>query len=427
MLAAMLHSVLHLLLALAGPASAQAPIATDGLGLVPPATDPVTGLPRPDIEPLPRPLPGHTCPVDAPWPGETWPDATTQAAASAPQAVAALDALLFPPETDWADPERKGVRTDGIVVVHHGRIVYERYAHGYDAAMPHLAWSVSKTFTNALTGIAVHQGRLSLDDGICTQVPAANPDACQVTVQDLLEFASGFDWKETYEHDPPTSSSVLAMLYGEGQADMAAFVAGHPLRDPPGSTYMYSSGDTNLLSAVVGRVLAPVHGEHYPWTLLFEPLGITSATWERDGAGTYVGSSYLYATPRDMARFGALWLYDGCWQGKRILPEGWVAASTRVSAPFRARPLEWTPGEAVQGRQVWLNQAVPEQGAPGLPWPDVPDDAYAAQGHWKQQIVVVPSWDLVVVRTGDDRDGSFDRNAVLAAAGALAAALQEAP
>lgn len=334
--------------------------------------------------------------------------------------ASALEAYLFAPELDWADTQRRGVRTDGILVIHHGAIVYEHYAHGYTPQMPHLAWSVSKTFTNALTGIAVGQGLLELDDSICGEEGPAYPaPSCAIRVQDLLEFSSGLDWLEAYEGQSPTASSVLAMLYGEGQPDMAAFVAGHPLRDPPGTTFQYSSGDSNLLSAVVGRALAPVHGEQYPWTLLFDRLGMSSVTWERDGAGTYVGSSYLYASPRDMGRFGLLWLQDGCWEGQRILPEGWVAASTTISPGMRARPLDWTAPELVQGRQVWLNQALPEQGMAGRPWPRVPADAYTALGHWKQLITVVPSWDLVVVRTGDDRDGSFSADEMLARVGAM--------
>ncbi|MEQ1567608.1 MAG: serine hydrolase, partial [Myxococcota bacterium] len=332
-----------------------------------------------------------------------------------PEARDALEAYLFPPEVDRADPERPGVRTDGFVVVHHGAVIYERYADGYDASARHLAWSVTKTFTNALTGIAVRDGLLSLDDSICAHLSGVPEASCAVRVRDLLEFASGWDWHETYEGGGLRTSSVLAMLYGEGQPDMATFVAGHPLRDPPGATWMYSSGDTNVLSAVVGRALRPTYGERFPWRALLDPIGAGGAVWERDGAGTYVGSSYLWATPRDLARFGLLWLDDGCWGGARVLPEGWVAASTAVNEPIRRRALARDPGD-VQGRQVWLNQRLPEQGQDTLPWPDVPEGSYAAQGHWGQFVAVIPAHDLVVVRTADDRDGTFDRNRALALA-----------
>lgn len=363
----------------------------------------------------PDPTAQTACPVDAASPGADWPVAAQAPPAAAPpsQALAELERYLFPADLDWADKDKRGVRTDGVVIVHRGQIVYERYAHGYDATRPHLAWSVSKTFTSSLVGIAVQQGRLSLDASVCTVLADVPQHACVITVADLLAFSSGLDWKETYEHDPPTSSSVLAMLYGEGQSDMARFVLGHPLRDRPGESFQYSSGDSNVLSAIAGAALAPAHGERFPWTALFEPLQMQGVTFERDGAGTYVGSSYLYATPRDMARLGQLWLDDGCWGGQRLLPPGWVAWSTQVTPGMKAKPLEWTVGDAVQGRQVWLNQPLPEQGAPDLPWPAAPPDTFAAMGHWKQSITVIPSRDLVIVRTGDDRDGAWSHNVFL--------------
>jgi CubicO group peptidase (beta-lactamase class C family) len=329
----------------------------------------------------------------------------------------ALDAYLFP-GVDWNDEERRGIRTDGVVIVRHGRIVYERYDHGYTATTRHIAWSVTKTLVNTLTGMAVKDGLVTLEQSVCATVPGLPDASCAVTVQHLLEFASGFEWRETYEGHPPTTSSVLAMLYGDGQPDMARFVGSLPLRDPPGTTYMYSSGDTMLLTAAVSAPLARAHGRDFARTLLFEPLGMSSAVLERDGAGTYVGASYLYATPRDLARFGMLWLGDGCWNGRRLLPESWVRDSVRPSAPFLQRPLEWRPGEPVQGRQVWSNVSTP--GVDELPWPSAPPDTFAALGHWAQGVYVIPSEDLVIVRTGDDRDHTFSNDRLLGHALAFA-------
>src|SRR5688572_29987311 len=107
-------------------------------------------------------------------PAETW----AVAAPAPPEAVAALEAYAFPADLDRADPDRKGVRTDGLVVVHQGRIVYERYAAGYDADRPHLAWSATKTFTNALTGIAVRDGLVALDDSICDHLEGVRAESC---------------------------------------------------------------------------------------------------------------------------------------------------------------------------------------------------------------------------------------------------------
>ncbi|MEQ1500923.1 MAG: serine hydrolase [Myxococcota bacterium] len=350
-----------------------------------------------------------TCPIGV-WPGVDW-----HLAAEVPAAdrMAALDAAAFP-DVDRADPDRRGIRTDGLVVVHRGALVYERYAAGWTGLRRHLAWSATKSVTNALTGIAVRDGLLSVDASICTAgFSAAIAPSCAVTVDDLLTFSSGWDWHETYEGASPTSSSVLAMLYGEGRGDMAAFVTGHPLRAEPGATWMYSSGDTVVLSAVVGHALAPAFGDRWPWVVLFDPLGMDPVL-ERDGVGTYVGSSYLWATPRDLARFGLLLLRDGCWDGQRLLPEGWVAWSTTPSDAMRGVTIGRDPGD-VQGRQFWLNRPVPEAGQVDLPWPSVPEGAFAARGHWGQSVTVIPSLDLVVVRTADDRE-PVDLDPILAAA-----------
>jgi len=354
----------------------------------------------------------------ATFPGESWAVHPAAAEVADSDAADALAAFLFPPDLDWGDKERRGTRTDGVVVIYQGQLLWERYDHGYDADTRHLAWSATKSFTNALAGVAVRDGLLSVDDGICDHLDGLPEASCAVTVGDLLSFGSGFDWLETYEGYSPRASSVLAMLYGEGHADMARFTASHPLRDAPGTTYMYSSGDTNVVAAVLGEVLSPRYGERYPWPALLDPIGM-QATWERDAAGTFVGSSYLYATPRHLARFGQLLLHDGCWDGQRILPEGWVDWSTEVNEGIQTKALHRGPGD-VQGRQFWLNRPVPEAGQDEPPWPNVPEDLFAARGHWKQSINVYPSHDLVVVRTGDDRDGAFSYDTFLSLALALA-------
>ncbi len=347
------------------------------------------------------------CPTRSTWPTQDWQSTAAATALARPDAVAALETFAF--TLQGTDAQRLGPRTDGLVVIHNGSIVYERYARGFTGAMPHLSWSVSKSVVNALVGIGVARGALSLGDSICKYVTPHNPAACAITVQNLLEFSSGFAWDELYENESNQASSVLAMLYGEGHKDMVSFVSGHALRAAPGTTYDYSSGDATLLAGVIQAALAPSLGEDFPWTQLFTPIGMTSAVWERDHRGVLVGASYLYATPRDLAKFGFLFLNDGCWDGQRLLPEGWVQSSTQVSQPYLTKPLETAVGD-VQGRQWWLNQPVPSLNI-ATPWPDVPTDAYAAEGHWGQLVAVIPSLDLVVVRTADDRDpalGSAD-------------------
>jgi len=328
-------------------------------------------------------------------------------------AADALEAHLFPASVDRDRKERLGTRTEGVVVVHRGEVVFERYAPGWDADKRHLAWSASKTVTAALVGHAVQLGVLDVTDSICDHYEPANTDQCAITVQDLLEQTSGIAWRETYEGVSPTASSVLAMLYGEGHADMAAFVASQPMAQPPNTQWYYSSGNSNLLSAVVGAVLVPQHGERYPWPALFTPLGMTP-TFERDAAGTFIGSSYLWATPRDLARFGQFLLQDGCWSDADLLPEGFV---TRLSTPNRVSAASDDPEMPSYGWQTWLN--APANDAAESRWPSAPASTFAAMGHWGQSVTVVPEHDLVVVRVADDRDRTYDHDTTLALAMAL--------
>ena len=325
------------------------------------------------------------------------------------QAKEALEAWAFPSLTPDQEEAREGIRTDGLVVLHQGQLVYERYDRGYTEDSPHLLWSATKTWTNALAGIAVQQGKLDIDASICEHIEVGLPEHCDITPRHLMEFSSGLDWRETYEGDPPTTSTVIAMLYGAGRDDMAAYVLSTPRRAEPGTTWQYSSGDTNVLAAVVQAAL----GEEDPEELLLGPLQLDSAVWERDERGTLVGSSYGYATPRDMARFGLFLADDGCWEGQRLLPEGWLEQSRAPAPTLRLATLDRRPGD-VNGWQMWLNRALPEQGEPMGPWPSAPEDTFAAMGHWKQAILVIPSADMVIVRTGDDRDGSFSWDTLLA-------------
>lgn len=353
------------------------------------------------------------CPPAIFWPDPTWTEQPTNGSA--------VEAM-----TDYAftlvgrDEERRGIRTDGVVIVHRGQIIYENYGRGFDRDNPHLTWSVSKSMLDAMFGAAVYQGYLDPLDSVCDHYDAVNE--CAMTPADLRAMGSGLDWNEGYEDEPYHLSSVIAMLYGLGALDMAAFVGRHRSQAPPGTLYRYSSGDSVLLAAVVAGSLPQALQQTYPHDFIFGPIGMRSAIFERDRAGTVVGSSYAYATPRDMARFGYLYLHDGCWAGERLLPEGWVEQSRAVNPVFLVEAsFEWSrDGDAVPGSHWWTNHAIPDLGITSV-WPDVPADAYAASGHWGQSITVIPSEELVVVRTADDREYRvLDRNRFLSLAIAIA-------
>lgn len=326
---------------------------------------------------------GAACPTRASWPTDAWPSIAAQVAVDRAAEIANLESFAF--TLTGTDQERMGLRTDGLLIVKGGQIVYEKYARGWDATKPHIAWSVAKSITSALVGVAKMRGALAESDPISKYVTVSSSDARvgAMTLRNLLEFSSGFDWRESYEHESYQVSSVLALLYGVGHKDAVKFITSHPLRDAPGMSWDYSTGDSTLLASAVFAAMTPTFGEDFAHDLLFTPIGMKSAVMERDPRGARFGGSYLYATLQDYARFGYLYLNDGCWNGTRLLPDGWVAQSVQVAGPMHLKVIhqETEPG----GWQWWLNKAVPEAGIPTPPWPDAPDDAYAALGHWGQK------------------------------------------
>lgn len=328
------------------------------------------------------------------WPEPDWP---IDSAALDWQAV---DAYAFPERNA---SERSGIRTDALLIIRDGRILHERYSAPTTVNTAHLTWSVSKSVLATVLGVAQGEGRFQLQDPAARFYPPmqAHPD---VHLADLLHWASGLDWQEDYEY-APLKSSVVAMLYTRGRSDMAAYTAARASAEKPGRRFLYSSGDSNVLAGALRGMLDAGTYPDYPWQALFTPLGIDSAVWERDGAGTFVGSSYLYLSARDLARIGLLMQRDGRWQGRQLLPASWVAFNRALFTPAAA-----IPGEANPGGHWWLNLPLP--GSPA-PWPDAPADTYAALGHWGQALYILPSQKLLIVRYADDRDGSYRHNELL--------------
>lgn len=313
------------------------------------------------------------------------------ALATANASPSALEEFLF----------QSQVKTDAIYVIKDGAIILERYGRGYDHNSRHLIWSASKSVESILVGMAVQQGKLSLTTPVCRYYPEVGN--CALQIHHLLEWTSGLKWVEDYDsaQGSATASSILQMLYGPGSKDMAKFAATRGLGAVPGTSWNYSSGDSNLLMGILKKVYGPDYSG-LPWKEIFEPLDIHSATWEADATGTYVGSSYLYLNARDLAQIGLLSLQKGQWNGKTLLPESWITYSTT------ANTVE-TPAQIAQedlgGASWWVNRSAT---APGVSsWPDAPADAFAAEGHWGQYLVVIPSLHAVAVRYGDDRDDKY--------------------
>jgi len=299
--------------------------------------------------------------------------------------------------------------TRAILVVQHGAIVAERYAPGFDRDTRLLGWSATKSITAALIGLLVDDGTLQLDaPAPVPEWQGAGDPRTAITLRQLLNMASGLTFNESYE---PGSDS-LQMLFAAN--DMAAYAASRPLQHAPGTTWSYSSGTSNILSGIVFRATGgTLEGvTRFARTRLFEPAGMRSALIEPDEAGVPVGSSYGYATARDWARFGQLFLDRGKAGGKQILSPGWIDF---VRAPTTAAP------RPLYGGQFWLNRG-DESGARKRMFADLPTDTFMALGHNEQIVAIIPSLDAVVVRLGWTPEGvDFDSNRYI---GAIAAALE---
>lgn len=274
--------------------------------------------------------------------------------------------------------------TFAVAIAYKDQLIAEKYAPGFSDKNRFLSWSMAKSFTQALVGILVKEGKLDIKKP--ANIAAWKNDArSKITIENLMHMNSGLEWNEDYGN----LSDVTIMLHKE--QDMAAYTYLKKSVLRPDSVWSYSSGATNVVSYLVRQAIGnDADYFAFPRKELFNPIGMRSAVFEVDPSGTFTGSSYLYASMRDYVRFGLLYLHKGNWLGQQILPEGWT--------DYTMQPAAGSNGE--YGSFFWLNQSGD--------YPDVPSDLYMCRGHDGQYIYIVPSLDLVVVRTGFSKKGDFD-------------------
>lgn len=277
--------------------------------------------------------------------------------------------------------------THAVAAWRNGREVFAYHGSGYATpcgpGVTHISWSMAKSMTHALVGFLVVDGRLDID------APAAVPEwagdvRSRITLRHLLEMRPGLEWVEDYVDGE--KSHVIDMLFGAGKDDHAAYAAALPLTHEPGTHWVYSSGTTNIICRILGDVIGgdgPVERrsrmETFITKRLFAPLGMESAIAKFDAAGNFVGSSYVYATAVDFARFGRLYVNGRSLAGEKILPGGWAEAART--------PVATDPETGNGYSQHWWT------------WPQLPG-ALIATGYEGQYTIVVPDDDLVVVRLG---------------------------
>jgi len=298
----------------------------------------------------------------------------------------ALPKIAFPeiPAVERAFAGAYQGRTTGVVILRGNRIIAERYAPGFGPFTANRTWSVAKSITGTLVGIAAKDG------AVRTEAPARIPEWDQpadprraITLDQLLRMASGL-------HSATAGNRTDAIYFGGTSVTEEA--THWPLEVKPGTRFRYANNDILLAMRSLRAALGEAAYRDFPQRALFGPLGMRHTVAEVDWRGNYVSSSQIWTTARDLARFGLLYLNDGVWNGTRLLPEGWRSYATRPSGPQPASGFGY-------GATFWLMR-----GTPG-----VPDDAFSANGNRGQFVVIVPSRGIVIVRRGEDAGNSgFD-------------------
>ncbi len=301
---------------------------------------------------------------------------------------------------------RQGSRTEGVMIWQKGKKIYERFERDYNPQNKHIMWSVSKTVTALLFGVALKEQLFTLDQSICDFVKVDDQKKCAITVKHVLTWSTALYWREEYENASEIDeSSVVAMLYGEGSRDMTQFVLSQPmLKDAkPGEVWRYSSGDTVLAAKILEQIYKGQNLRDVFDQKLFAPLGIKDWACEADEKGVLGGAFYFYLALPDMISIGELILGLGEFRGLRLMNEDFIKFMSTVSDAYKKRRLDMKKA-VVSGAHLWLND--PQGSDMQVPWPEAPLDTVAAMGHWGQYLVVIPSLNLIAARVGDTRDGS---------------------
>lgn len=284
----------------------------------------------------------------------------------------------------------KTKRTRAVVVLYKNKLIAEKYDTGFTKDSKILGWSMTKSITSSAFGVLAKQGKID----IYKPAPITewkNDDRKNITINDLLHMNSGLEWEENYS----TICDATKMLF---QAeDMGKVQMDKPAQFKPNTHWNYSSGTTNLLSRILKNQFKTQQEYLDFWySAVIDKIGMNSMIVEQDMSGTFVGSSYAWATARDWSKFGLLYLHKGNWNGEQILDESWVK--------YTATPTNTSEGK--YGAQFWLNA--------GGKFPDVPRDMFYCSGYQGQMVAIIPSLDMVIVRMGlKEEDQGFDFNGFL--------------
>jgi CubicO group peptidase (beta-lactamase class C family) len=290
-----------------------------------------------------------------------------------------LDAVMQPV---FNDDSGRTLQTRAVIIIKDGNLVYEKYGAGYNSESSLIGWSMTKSITNAMVGILVKDGKLTLDKKNLLEEWQGD-DRRNIALTDMLHMSSGLDFEEDYA-SPSDATNMLFRSYAAG-----AFAIKSKLKNKPGQVFYYSSGTSNILQEIIKRQFASIKDyQRFPYERLFDKIGMSSAILETDPSGTFIGSSFMYATALDWARFGQLYLQDGIWNGERILPEGWTKYSGTETPNSNGR----------YAAHFWVEHNDKE----------FPADAYLADGFEGQHVNIIPSENMIIVRLGCTHGENFD-------------------
>lgn len=303
------------------------------------------------------------------WPTSLWKTSSPEDQGMSAQKLREMEAHI--------DDNDLNYYIDSILVIRNGYLVYESYpSHSYDENDRHHIYSCTKVFTSALIGIAIEEGLIgSIDDHVLDYFPEKNFDNMDsrkqsITIRQLLTMTSGIEWTDQINYYEMARTS-----------DWVQYILDQPMEHQPGSVWNYNTGCSHLLSAMLDR-LTPSGTSNYLETKLFDPLNITNYSWLVDGQGIPIGGTLLYLTPRDMAKFGILYLNNGSWNGSQLVPSEWITEST---TSFMNVEFDQGHGSGY-GYQWWIYDWL---------------NAYTARGSYEQYITVVPDLNMVVIATGN--------------------------
>lgn len=291
--------------------------------------------------------------------------------------------------------EKRQHEARALLVVYDGRLITENYAPGFSKDSRMLGWSMAKSITSAMIGLLLKEGKLDVNKPAPVPEWADTKDKRHgITLENLLQQTSGLEFEENYNK----SSNATIMLFNK--ADMGAYTAARPLKDAAGTKFYYSSGNSNILSRIVRQTVGDRNYYSFIYDSLFKKLGMYNTVMEPDAGGTMVGSSYVFATAQDWARFGLLYYNNGIVNGEKLFTDDWVAKTVAPSAADKLQQY---------GYQFWLNglnKEVPSQ----RKFSAAPADMYYADGYAGQYVFIIPSKKLVIVRLGFK---NFDENELL--------------